>query len=346
MAAAEPPPGRGARGARPARLAERRALCKFPANGRGCDERGMKAPSRAKRFGRGRGARDGGSDARNPFEAFEDADETDETEDADEARAARDPDPPLTRTAPPAPSAVLAKASPTRARARARGNAETGSKPRHRLRRVVLLTLLFLVFMPAAPVLIYRFLPPPASAMMVKRWFDAQAEGRPFDLNYHWVPRDRIARSMRAAVVASEDQRFYVHRGFDWKELRNAVDDWRDGDGLRGASTISQQVAKNLFLWPGRSFLRKGFEAWFTLWIEWVWPKRRILEVYLNVAELGDGVFGVEAASRRYFKHGAAKLVPHEAALLAAMLPSPLRSNPANPSAYLRQRQRWILRQL
>ncbi len=216
----------------------------------------------------------------------------------------------------------------------------------HRLRRLVALTLVFLVFAPAIPVALLRFLPPLASAMMVQRWWSARVEGRDLELQYEWVSSGEIARSLRASVVASEDQRFYEHAGFDWKELRNAVDDWRDGDSLRGASTISQQVAKNLFLWPGRSFVRKGLEAWFTLWIEWLWPKERILEVYLNIAELGDGVFGAEAAARRYFKHPAAKLVPHESALLAAMLPSPLRSNPLNPSEYLRKRQRWILRQI
>jgi monofunctional biosynthetic peptidoglycan transglycosylase len=200
--------------------------------------------------------------------------------------------------------------------------------------------------MPAVPVTLFRFVPPPASAMMLKRWVDARIDGRAFDLDYDWTPREQIARSLRRAVVASEDQRFYDHAGFDWKELQNALDEWRDGGSLRGASTISQQVAKNLFLWPGRSFLRKIFEAWFTIWIEWIWPKQRILEVYLNIAELGDGIFGAEAASRRYFKHPAAKLVPHESALLAAALPSPLRSNPANPSAYLRKRQGWILRHL
>ncbi|MEZ4279089.1 MAG: monofunctional biosynthetic peptidoglycan transglycosylase [Myxococcota bacterium] len=214
------------------------------------------------------------------------------------------------------------------------------------MRRIVVFALLFALFAPAVPVALLRFVPPLASAMMVQRWWDARAEGRAFDLQYDWVASEQIARSLRAAVVASEDQRFYQHGGFDLTELRNAFDDWRRGDSLRGASTISQQVAKNLFLWPGRSFLRKLIEAWFTLWIEWLWPKERILEVYLNIAELGDGVFGAEAASRRYFKRPAAKLVPHESALLAAMLPSPLRSNPKNPSEYLRKRQRWILRQL
>ncbi|MBK7951422.1 MAG: monofunctional biosynthetic peptidoglycan transglycosylase [Deltaproteobacteria bacterium] len=223
--------------------------------------------------------------------------------------------------------------------------AESAS-PRRRLGRLFAYTALFLIVMPAVPVTLFRFVPPPASAMMLKRWVDARIEGRVFDLDYDWTPREEIARSLRRAVVASEDQRFYDHAGFDWKELQNALDEWRDGGSLRGASTISQQVAKNLFLWPGRSFLRKVFEAWFTIWIEWIWPKQRILEVYLNIAELGDGVFGAEAASRRYFKHSAAKLVPHESALLAAALPSPLRSNPANPSAYMRKRQSWILRHL
>ena len=226
-------------------------------------------------------------------------------------------------------------------------DARPARRSRARLWRLLVLSLLFFVFMPAMPVLLLRFLPPVGTTLMVQRWVDARLEGRrDFDLEYDWVSRDEIARSLRRAVVASEDQRFYEHAGFDWKELQNALDEWRDGGSLRGASTISQQVAKNLFLWPGRSFLRKVFEAWFTLWIEWLWPKERILEVYLNIAEMGDGVFGAEAASRRYFKHPAASLAPHEAALLAAILPSPLRSNPANPSPYLRQRQRWILRQI
>lgn len=218
--------------------------------------------------------------------------------------------------------------------------------PRQRLRRIAVYSALFLLVMPAVPVTLLRYLPPPASAMMVKRWVDARSTGREFELRYDWVSHEKIARSLRAAVVASEDQRFYDHDGFDWKELRNAVDEWRDGSGLRGASTISQQVAKNLFLWPGRSFLRKGFEAWFTIWIEWIWPKKRILEVYLNIAEMGDGVFGAEAAARRYFRRPASGLTPSESALLAAALPSPLRSNPGNPSAYLRKRQKWILRQI
>lgn len=216
----------------------------------------------------------------------------------------------------------------------------------HRLRRLAVLALLALIFGPVLPVALLRFVPPLTSAMMLQRWWDARVEGRDFDLEYDWVPATKIAPSLRAAVVASEDQRFFEHAGFDWKELRNAVDDWRNGDSLRGASTITQQVAKNLFLWPGRSFARKALEAWLTVWIEWLWPKERILEVYLNIAEMGDGTFGAEAAARRYFKRPAVKLTAHESALIAAMLPSPLRSNPANPSPHLQRRQRWILRQI
>jgi monofunctional biosynthetic peptidoglycan transglycosylase len=218
-------------------------------------------------------------------------------------------------------------------------------RPR-RLRRVAAIVLAVVLLGPALPIAVLRFVPPLGSALMVQRWFEARAAGRTFRLRYDWVPASEIAPSLRAAVIASEDQRFFEHGGFDWKAMRSAVGEWRDGDKLRGASTISQQVAKNLFLWPGRSFLRKGVEAWLTLWIELLWPKQRILEVYLNVAELGDGVFGAEAAAQRYFGRSAARLGAPESALLAAMLPSPRRSNPAHPSPFLRERQHWILRQI
>jgi monofunctional biosynthetic peptidoglycan transglycosylase len=215
-----------------------------------------------------------------------------------------------------------------------------------RLRRAVVACLLLALVGPALPIGALRFVPPLGSALMAQRWLEAHSAGRSFRLRYDWVPLARISPALRAAVVASEDQRFYQHGGFDWKSMQDAVTDWHDGRKLRGASTISQQVAKNLFLWPGRSLVRKGLEAWLTLWIEWLWPKQRILEVYLNVVELGDGVFGVEAASRRYFARSAASLGRAESALLAAALPSPRRSNPAHPSRFLRDRQRWILSQI
>ncbi len=215
-----------------------------------------------------------------------------------------------------------------------------------RRRRIAALMLATVVLGSALPVAALRFVPPLGSSLMLERWLEARAAGRSFRLRYDWVPARAIAPSLRAAVVASEDQRFYEHGGFDWRALQSAVGEWRDGERLRGASTISQQLAKNLFLWPGRSFVRKGLEAWLTLWIEWLWPKQRILEVYLNVVEFGDGVFGAEAAARRYFGRSAARLSAHESALLAAMLPSPRRSSVANPSRALRERQRWILRQI
>jgi monofunctional biosynthetic peptidoglycan transglycosylase len=217
---------------------------------------------------------------------------------------------------------------------------------RGRLRRVALAALAVVLLGPALPIAALRFVPPPGSALMLQRWAEARSAGRSFRLRYDWVPAREIAPSLRAAVVASEDQRFFEHAGFDFAAMESAVGEWRRGDGLRGASTISQQVAKNLFLWPGRSFVRKALEAWLTLYLELLWPKERILEVYLNVAELGDGIFGAEAAARHHFGSRAAQLGAHESALLAAMLPSPRRSNPARPSEYLRERQHWILRQI
>jgi monofunctional biosynthetic peptidoglycan transglycosylase len=157
---------------------------------------------------------------------------------------------------------------------------------------------------------------------------------------------ERIAPVAALAMVAAEDQRFPAHGGFDFAAIRAAIEQRLRGEPLRGASTISQQVAKNLFLWNRRSWLRKGLEAWFTLWLELLWSKRRILEVYLNIAEMGAGVYGVEAASRRFFGISAQELAPAQAALLAAVLPNPRRLRADAPGDYLRQRQRWILNQM
>jgi monofunctional biosynthetic peptidoglycan transglycosylase len=215
-----------------------------------------------------------------------------------------------------------------------------------RLRRAALALLLVVALAPALPIAALRFVPPPGSALMLQRWSEAQGAGRSFRLRYQWVPLRRIAPALRAAVVTSEDQRFHTHHGFDLESLRDALLDWAGGKKLRGASTISQQVAKNLFLWPGRSLVRKALEAWLTLWVELLWSKQRILEVYLNVVELGDGVFGAEAASQRYFGRSAASLGAEESALLAAVLPSPRRSSVTSPSSSVRERQQWILAQI
>jgi monofunctional biosynthetic peptidoglycan transglycosylase len=154
------------------------------------------------------------------------------------------------------------------------------------------------------------------------------------------------AKDAGIAVIAAEDQQFLIHDGFDFAQIEKAMTDAGRGKRLRGASTISQQVAKNLFLWPGQSWLRKGLEAWFTVWIDFLWPKRRILEVYLNSAQFGRGIWGVEAASRAYFGKDAARLDRQEAALLAAVLPSPNRYRVVNSGPWVRERQAWILRQM
>ena len=191
-----------------------------------------------------------------------------------------------------------------------------------------------------------RWLPVPVTAFMVSERLAARATGSVFAQQHDWVPWSRISRHAAAAVIASEDQKFLDHDGFDFKEIEKAVTDAQRGKRLRGASTISQQVAKNLFLWPGQTFARKGLEAWFTVWIELFWPKRRILEVYLNSAQFGRGVWGVQAASRRFFGKDASMLTRGEAALLAAVLPSPTRYRVVNPGPYVRQRQAWILGQM
>ncbi len=171
-----------------------------------------------------------------------------------------------------------------------------------------------------------------------------QARQDGYDVQWDWVAWQDIAPAMAIAVVASEDQRFPDHRGFDLHAIRAVLE--AEGGPGRGASTISQQVAKNLWLWPERSWIRKGLEAWLTFCAESLWPKRRILEIYLNIAEFGEGVFGVEAAARHFFGKPAALLSLEEAARLAAVLPAPKRMNPASPGPYVRKRSRWIMEQV
>ncbi len=192
----------------------------------------------------------------------------------------------------------------------------------------------------------FRWLPVPMTAFMIHERIAAGNASVPLRQRHDWIPWSRISRHAAVAAIAAEDQKFLVHDGFDFEAIEKAVNDARSGRRLRGASTISQQVAKNLFLWPGQSWLRKGLEAWFTVWIEWLWPKQRILEVYLNSAQFGRGIWGVEAASRQFFRRDASNLGPREAALLAAALPSPNRFGVSNPSRYLRMRQEWILGQM
>jgi monofunctional biosynthetic peptidoglycan transglycosylase len=197
-------------------------------------------------------------------------------------------------------------------------------------------------------VVLLRFLPVPTTAFMVHRHYEDLIDDFSFQpIQYQWVSAKKISPNASAAVIASEDQQFYQHFGFDLQSIRSAISAYIDGGRrLRGASTISQQVAKNLFLTPSKSFIRKGLEFWFTLLIEILWSKERILAVYLNIAEFGDHLFGIEAASQHYFGIPAKNISRPQAAMLAATLPNPLRLKAARPSNYVIRRQNWILRQM
>ena len=191
-----------------------------------------------------------------------------------------------------------------------------------------------------------RFVAPLTSAVMLEDWLGAKLGGdRSFITHYRWTPWDRVSKTLPIALVAAEDQKFPFHHGFDFDAIHSAIAEADDGERLRGASTISQQVAKNLFLWNGRSFVRKGLEAYFTVLIEALWPKRRILEVYLNIAQFGDGIYGAAAASERFFHATPAQLDGHQAALLAAVLPNPVRFRVDRPTTYVQRRAGWIQRQ-
>lgn len=204
------------------------------------------------------------------------------------------------------------------------------------LRRGFIAGTVFML-LPVPMILLLAVVQPPTTAMIVNRAFERLAEGKkPWFPRRTVVSRSEISPQLRRAVLASEDDRFYLHFGFDLVEIDKALEKRRRGGRLRGASTLTQQVAKNIFLWEGRSYIRKGLEAYLTLWLEVLLTKDRILDLYLNLAEWGDGVFGAEAASRKHFGKSAAKLTKEEAARLAAILPSPLRWSPTGSVASLR----------
>jgi monofunctional biosynthetic peptidoglycan transglycosylase len=194
-------------------------------------------------------------------------------------------------------------------------------------------------------VLLYKFVNPPVTMLMVIRMGEQVMDGQKAVVKKKWVPIEKISTSLPLAVVASEDNRFTEHHGFDFEAIQKAQDYnvKKKGKRIRGASTISQQTAKNVFLWPQRSWIRKGLEVYFTFLIELTWSKKRILEVYLNVIETGNGIYGAEAASRIYYGKPASALRPSEAAMLAAILPNPRKWNPLRPTSYLLSRQQWIL---
>jgi monofunctional biosynthetic peptidoglycan transglycosylase len=195
-------------------------------------------------------------------------------------------------------------------------------------------------------VAVFRYVPVPTSGLMVQRRLEAWSDSKPYTSRHRWVPLEDISPSLGLAVIAAEDQNFPEHFGFDWQAIEKAVQHNEHSRRKRGASTVSQQTAKNLFLWSTRSWTRKGLEAWFTLVLEAGWSKKRILEVYLNIVEFGDGVYGAEAAARTFFGKPAKRLTPSEAALLAAVLPNPHKFHASAPSEYIRGRQAWILNQM
>jgi monofunctional glycosyltransferase len=216
-----------------------------------------------------------------------------------------------------------------------------------RLTWSILAVLLFCAVASVAAVVLLRWINPPYSAFMAETQLAVWAKhDRTYVFRHRWADLKQISPNLPLAVVASEDQKFPEHWGFDVEAIEKAYAMNQHGHRVHGASTISQQVAKNLFLWSGRSYFRKGLEAYFTLLIEVCWPKRRILEIYLNIAEFGYGIYGAEAAAQHFFHTSAANLTRSDSAVLAAVLPNPERLIAAAPSAYVQQRRDWILGQM
>jgi monofunctional biosynthetic peptidoglycan transglycosylase len=216
-----------------------------------------------------------------------------------------------------------------------------------RLPKIVLKIILSFIIITIFVVLLLKWLNPITSSIMIQRKIEAVITFKERQMiAYQWFSYDDISKQMALAVIAAEDQNFPIHFGFDFEQIEKAIEQHNRGRKLRGASTITQQVAKNLFLWEGRSFIRKGFEAYFTVLIELLWSKERILEVYLNIIETGDMIFGVGAASQIYFKKLPSKLNRGQAALIAATIPNPNRFSVKRPSGYVLRRQGWILGQM
>ncbi len=212
------------------------------------------------------------------------------------------------------------------------------SIPFRSLRRLLLRVVIAVLVFPTLMILVYRFIDPPITPLMAIRLF----EGEPLDKQ--WVPLDRISRHLANAVIAAEDNRFCEHFGFDGEALWEQIQTWIGGDRPRGASTLTMQTAKNILLWPGRDLARKLIEAWMTPQIELMWSKPRILEVYLNIVEMGPGLYGAEAAAQTYFGTTARQISPLQASLIAATLPNPRELSPARPSSYVTARAQTIRR--
>ena len=196
-------------------------------------------------------------------------------------------------------------------------------------------------------VLLYRFVNPPITLLMIDRGFERKSAGKTWKIDKTWVPFDQMSINIKKAAVAAEDQLFLEHHGFDLHAIELAIEkNQNNKKRLVGGSTISQQTAKNVFLWPGRSYVRKAFEAYFTMLIEALWSKERIMEVYLNVIEMGDGIYGIEAASQDYFDCKASVLTKKQASLIAGVFPNPLKWSPAKPTRYIRHRSYLIMKNM
>jgi monofunctional biosynthetic peptidoglycan transglycosylase len=203
-------------------------------------------------------------------------------------------------------------------------------------------SLIFLIFS-ISGVIIYKFIPVPFTPLMLQRIFEKEVDGKKVHFKHQWVPIEKISPNMVLAAVAAEDNNFLHHHGFDFEAIEKAEVHNKKSRRIRGASTITQQTCKNVYLWLGRNYIRKGIEAYYTILVEAVWGKKRIMEVYLNSIEMGNGIFGIEAASRTFFKKPASQLTRAEAALIAASFPNPRKRNPSAPSSYLINKQQLIL---
>ncbi|WP_242094186.1 monofunctional biosynthetic peptidoglycan transglycosylase [Aestuariivivens sediminicola] len=215
-----------------------------------------------------------------------------------------------------------------------------------RVFRLLLKCMLWFFILSIALVILFKWIPVPFTPLMIIRYLETPASQRQSTWEHDWIPLQETSPFIQLAVICSEDQNFMSHNGFDLKAIEKAMKDNNKGKSIRGGSTISQQTAKNVFLWPQRSWLRKGLEAYFTCLIELLWNKQRIMEVYLNSVEMGDGIYGIEAASRYWFGKAASKLTRDEAAAIAAILPNPRHYKAVPATQYIHHRKTWILKQM
>lgn len=215
-----------------------------------------------------------------------------------------------------------------------------------RILRFFVKLFFWFTFITVCWVLLYKWVPVPATPLMVIRTAQQVQHNEEKQWKHQWVPLEKISKNLQLAVICSEDQKFTRHHGFDVNAIEKVIDNYATDEPLRGASTISQQTAKNVFLWPQRSWVRKGFEVYFTFLVELLWSKSRIMEVYLNSIEMGNGIYGAQAASQYWFHKEASTLSKYEAAAIAAILPNPLKMKADPATSYIQKRKEWILRQM